>query len=155
MCIRDSLTLAGALDSFKRSHRAQYFSNDSDGIIFIEKAIRYGSKYQENINSSQINLFGDESQIQIAEVDLPLCEEWTNLEKLKKEKEVVGIYISAHPLDDFKREMKYFSSTGLSVLKNLDNLVNKELSFGGIISDVSHLLSRNGKGWGKFIVEDL
>ena len=150
----ENLTLAGALDSFKRSHRAQYFSNDSDGIIFIEKAIRYGSKYQENINSSQINLFGDESQIQIAEVDLPLCEEWTNLEKLKKEKEVVGIYISAHPLDDFKREMKYFSSTGLSVLKNLDNLVNKELSFGGIISDVSHLLSRNGKGWGKFIVED-
>ena len=65
----ENLTLAGALDSFKRSHRAQYFSNDSDGIIFIEKAIRYGSKYQENINSSQINLFGDESEIQVAEIN--------------------------------------------------------------------------------------
>jgi DNA polymerase-3 subunit alpha len=69
------------------------------------------------------------------------------LEKLKKEKEVVGIYISAHPLDDFKREMKYFLPLDCLYLKTYDNLVNKELSFGGIISDVSHLLSRNGKGW--------
>ena len=150
----ENLALAGALDSFGESHRAQYFLTDGDGLIFLEKAIKFGSKFQENLNSSQINLFGDDSKVQIGEVNLPDCDRWTNLEKLKKEKEVVGIYISAHPLDDFQREMKYFSSASLLDLVDLDKLVNKELSFGGIINEVTHLQARNGKGWGKFLLED-
>ena len=150
----ENLALAGALDSFGESHRAQYFLIDGDGLIFLEKAIKFGSKFQENLNSSQINLFGDDSKVQIGEVNLPDCDRWTNLEKLKKEKEVVGIYISAHPLDDFQREMKYFSSASLLDLVDLDKLVNKELSFGGIINEVTHLQARNGKGWGKFLLED-
>ncbi len=150
----ENLTLAGALDSFKNSHRAQYFFLDGDGIIFLEKAIKYGSKFQANLNSAQINMFGEETNQQISKVDLPECDFWTNLEKLKKEKEVVGIYISGHPLDDFLREMRYFTSSGLSDLSDLDYLVNKELTFGGIINEVNHLHTRNGKGWAKFILED-
>jgi DNA polymerase-3 subunit alpha len=73
---------------------------------------------------------------------------------LKKEKAVVGIYISAHPLDDFKREMKYFSSATFDILSDLDPLVNRDLSFGGIINDVEHLVTKTGKGWGKFTIED-
>ena len=150
----ENLTLAGGLDSFGNCHRAQYFNPDGDGIIFLEKAIRYGAKYQENLNSSQTNLFGDDSQEQIQEIKIPKCESWGTLELLKKEKAVVGIYISAHPLDDFKREMKYFSSATFDVLNDLDPLINRDLSFGGIINDVEHLVSKNGKGWGKFSIED-
>jgi DNA polymerase-3 subunit alpha len=150
----ENLTLAGGLDSFGNCHRAQYFNPDGDGIIFLEKAIRYGAKYQENLNSSQTNLFGDDSQEQIQEIKIPECESWGTLELLKKEKAVVGIYISAHPLDDFKREMKYFSSATFDVLNDLDPLINRDLSFGGIINDVEHLVSKNGKGWGKFSIED-
>ena len=150
----ENLTLAGGLDSFGNCHRAQYFNPDGDGILFLEKAIRYGAKHQENLNSSQTNLFGDDSQEQIQEIQIPDCDAWGTLELLKKEKDVVGIYISAHPLDDFKREMKYFSSATFDVLSNLDPLVNRELSFGGIINDVEHLITKTGKGWGKFTIED-
>jgi DNA polymerase-3 subunit alpha len=150
----ENLTLAGGLDSFGNCHRAQYFNPDGDGVLFLEKAIRYGTKHQENLNSSQTNLFGDDSQEQIQEIQIPDCDAWGTLELLKKEKDVVGIYISAHPLDDFKREMKYFSSATFDVLSNLDPLVNRELSFGGIINDVEHLITKTGKGWGKFTIED-
>ena len=150
----ENLALAGGLDSFGKCHRAQYFNPDGDGILFLEKAIRYGAKHQENLNSSQTNLFGDDSQEQIQEIQIPDCDAWGTLELLKKEKDVVGIYISAHPLDDFKREMKYFSSATFDLLSNLDPLVNRELSFGGIINDVEHLISKTGKGWGKFTIED-
>ena len=150
----ENLTLAGGLDSFGTCHRAQYFNQDGDGIIFLEKAVRYGAKHQENINSAQTNLFGDDSQEQIQEIKIPECESWGTLELLKKEKAVVGIYISAHPLDDFKREMKYFSTATFDVLNNLDPLINRELSFGGIINEVDHLTTKTGKGWGKFTIED-
>ena len=150
----ENLTLAGGLDSLGNCHRAQYFNPDGDGILFLEKAIRYGAKHQENLNSAQTNLFGDDSQEQIQEIQIPECESWGTLELLKKEKAVVGIYISAHPLDDFKREMKYFSSATFDVLNDLDPLVNRDLSFGGIINDVEHLVTKTGKGWGKFTIED-
>ena len=150
----ENLTLAGGLDSFGSYHRAQYFNPDGDGVLFLEKAIRYGAKHQENLNSSQTNLFGDDSQEQIQEIQIPECESWGTLELLKKEKAVVGIYISAHPLDDFKREMKYFSSATFDILSDLDPLVNRDLSFGGIINDVEHLITKTGKGWGKFTIED-
>jgi len=98
----ENLALAGGFDGFTETHRAQYFHHDGDGITFLEKAIRYGSKFQENENSSQVSLFGDASEVQIAEPIVPPCEDWSTMEKLAKEKEVVGIYISGHPLDDYK-----------------------------------------------------
>ena len=102
----ENLALAGGFDSLGESHRAQFFNPDGDGIIFLEKAIRRGGKYQDSLNSSQINLFEDDKDVLSDEIKIPECEEWRNLEKLKKEKEVVGIYLSGHPLDDFTREMK-------------------------------------------------
>jgi DNA polymerase-3 subunit alpha len=145
--------LAGGFDGFSETHRAQYFHDDGDGITFLEKATRYGSKYQENENSSQVSLFGESSDIQIPEPIVPPCEEWSTMEKLAKEKEVVGIYISGHPLDDFRFEMKYFCNSKLESLKNLDQFVNKSLTFGGIITNVQHRTSKNGKGWGSFTLE--
>jgi len=149
----ENLALAGGFDSFIGTTRAQYFHDDGDGITFYEKAIRYGAKFQENENSSQVSLFGESSDVQIAEPIVPPCEDWSTMEKLAKEKEVVGIYISGHPLDDYKFEMQYFCPNRLEVLKNIELYVNKNLAFGGIVTNVQHLTAKNGKGWAKFNLE--
>nr|WP_288834963.1 DNA polymerase III subunit alpha [uncultured Flavobacterium sp.] len=149
----ENLALAGGFDCFADTHRAQYFHDEGDGITFYEKAMRYGSKFQENENSSQVSLFGEASEVQIAEPVVPPCEDWSTMEKLAKEKEVVGIYISGHPLDDFRFEMKYFCNAKLEALKNLEAYVGKALTFGGIINDVQHRVAKNGKGWGMFTLE--
>jgi DNA polymerase-3 subunit alpha len=149
----ENLILAGGFDSFKGVSRAQYFHDDGDGITFYEKAIRYGLKFQENENSSQVSLFGETSEVQIAEPVVPPCEDWSTMEKLAKEKEVVGIYLSGHPLDDFKYEMKYFCNSKLELLKDLNSQINKNLTFGGIVSNVKHLVNKSGKGFGSFVLE--
>src|SRR5690606_20396705 len=128
--------------------------DEGDGIIFLEKAIRYGNKHQENENSSQVSLFGDLSEVQIAEPSIPPCEEWGTMEKLAKEREVVGIYISGHPLDDCKIEMKTFCNATLAMFNELEPYVNRELTFGGVVTDVQHRVSKQGKGWAMFTVED-
>lgn len=150
----ENLANAGAFDCFSNTHRAQYFHNDGDGITFLEKTIRYANKYQENENSAQVSLFGESSDVQIPEPEVPPCEEWGTMEKLAREKEVVGIYISGHPLDDFKIEMNTFCNASISYFKELENYVNRELTFGGVVTDVQHRISKQGKGWAAFTVED-
>jgi DNA polymerase-3 subunit alpha len=149
----ENLALAGGLDCFINTHRAQYFHDDGDHVTFLEKAIRYGAKFQENENSAQVSLFGDASNVQIPEPAVPPCEEWSTMEKLAKEKEVVGIYISGHPLDDFKYEMEIYCNTKFEALKNLNQYIGKNLNFGGIITQVQHKTSKNGKGWASFVLE--
>ncbi len=150
----ENLALAGGFDGFGDAHRAQYFHDEGDGITFLEKAIRYGAKHQENENSAQVSLFGATSEVQIAEPIIPPCEEWGTMEKLAQEKEVVGVYISGHPLDDFKVEMKTFCNANLALFNELENYVNRELTFGGVVTDVQHRVSKQGKGWAAFTVED-
>ncbi|RAJ19295.1 DNA polymerase-3 subunit alpha [Gelidibacter algens] len=150
----ENLALAGGFDCFTNTHRAQYFQDEGDGITFLEKAIKYGNKHQENENSSQVSLFGDASDVQIAEPLVPPCEEWGTMEKLAQEREVVGIYISGHPLDDFKIEMKTFCNAALALFSNLEPYVNRELTFGGVVTDVQHRVSKQGKGWAMFTIED-
>jgi DNA polymerase-3 subunit alpha len=149
----ENLALAGGFDSFAETKRAQYFHDEGDGVTFLEKAIRYGAKFQENENSSQVSLFGEASEVQIAEPVVPPCEDWTTMEKLAREKEVVGIYISGHPLDDYKFEMQYFCNARLEALKNLELHINKNLTLGGIITNVQHRTAKNGKGWASFTLE--
>ncbi|MDR6966588.1 DNA polymerase-3 subunit alpha [Flavobacterium arsenatis] len=149
----ENLALAGGFDCFTDTHRAQYFHHDGDGITFLEKAIRYGAKFQENENSSQVSLFGDASEVQIAEPQIPPCEDWSTMEKLAKEKEVVGIYISGHPLDDFKFEMKYFCNARLEYLKNLEKFVGRNLTVAGIVTNVQRRTAKNGKDWAIFTLE--
>ena len=134
----ENIALAGGFDSFKNAHRAQYFNPDGDGIIFLERVIRFGAKYQENLNSAQTSLFGEQSDEVYQELIIPNAPEWQNLEQLKREKEVVGIYLSGHPLDDFKKEMQWFTNGLLANLKDLKSLVNKNIIVAGIINAVSY-----------------
>ncbi|MCZ8196176.1 MAG: DNA polymerase III subunit alpha [Flavobacterium sp.] len=149
----ESLAYAGGFDCFPETHRAQYFHIEGEGITFLEKAVRFGSKFQENENSSQVSLFGEASDVQIAEPIVPPCEEWSTMEKLAKEKEVVGIYISGHPLDDYRFEMKYFCNAKLAHLKSLESLVGKNLTFAGIVTNVQYRTGKNGKDWAMFTLE--
>ncbi len=151
----DGLVLAGAFDSFDDYiHRAQYFNLDEKGLSIIEKAIRYGNKYQERKNSAQVSLFGEASEVQFEELTIPDCEPWNVMEKLSKEKEVIGFYISGHPLDDYKTEINNFCNASLDVLHNINELEGRELTFAGILTGVQHRIAKNGKGWALFTLED-
>ncbi|MDV7187755.1 DNA polymerase III subunit alpha [Lutibacter sp. TH_r2] len=150
----DGLVMAGALDSFKNAHRAQYYKTDEKGITFIERAIRFGNKYQENKNSAQVSLFGEASEIQFPEPEIPIAEEWGVMEKLSKEKEMVGIYISGHPLDDYKTEIDCYCNGNTAILQDLKNIEGREVAIGGIISDVEHRIAKNGNGWASFTLDD-
>ncbi len=149
----EGLILAGGFDSFTKTHRAQYFAEDEKGQLFLEKVLRFGNKYQESKNSSQMSLFGETSEVSLPEPNIPQCDTWGTMELLAKEKEVIGMYISAHPLDDFKNEMK-FCNTTLSNLKDLTKLEGHSLSFAGIVTSIQHRVSKAGKGWATFIIED-
>ncbi|MGB6268381.1 MAG: DNA polymerase III subunit alpha [Olleya sp.] len=150
----ENLALAGGFDELGDTHRAQYFFKDGSDLTFLEKAIKYGAKHQENKNSAQVSLFGGESDVQIEEPQIPECETWGTMEKLAKEREVVGVYISGHPLDDFRTEMKTFCNASLALFNDLESYVNRELTFGGVVTDVQHRVSKQGKGWALFTVED-
>ncbi|MBU2927822.1 DNA polymerase III subunit alpha [Winogradskyella psychrotolerans] len=150
----EGLANAGGFDCWADTHRAQYFAHDGDGISFLEKAVKYGAKHQENENSAQVSLFGEASDVQIAEPIVPPCEDWGTMEKLSREREVVGIYISGHPLDDFSIEMKTFCNGVVAHFNDLEAIVNKEVTFGGVVTDVQHRVSKQGKGWAIFTIED-
>ncbi len=149
----EGLILAGGFDSFSKTHRAQYFVQDEKSQTFLEKALRFGNKFQENRNSSQVSLFGEASEVELPEPIIPDCETWGTMELLAKEREVIGMYISAHPLDDFKNELKFCNAT-LTYFKNVSKYEGLSLSFAGIVSSVEHRISKAGKGWASFIVED-
>ena len=151
----EGLAYAGAFDSLDEYiHRAQYFNTDEKGLTFLEKALRFGNRYQENEKSTQISLFGENSAVQIPEPEIPPCESWGTLEKLSKEKEVIGMYISGHPLDDFKYQIKHFTKDILLDFTNLEDKIGKEMTFAGIVSTAEHRVSKAGKGWAFFTVED-
>ena len=150
----ESLILAGGIDSFGDNHRAQYFQDKGDGVSFLEKALRFGANFQEHQNSSQVSLFGEDSEASLYEPEIPECEPWGTLHELKQEKEVVGIYLSGHPLDDFTYSFNHFCNARVGLFNDLNPLVNKELTFGGIVGEVEHRISKNGKGWAIFQLED-
>jgi DNA polymerase III subunit alpha len=149
----EALAHAGAFDCFKDIHRAQYFAEENMSNL-IEKAIRYGNMIQENKNSSQVSLFGDATSLAVSLPKIPPCEEWGLLEKLNKEKEVVGIYISEHPLDSFRLTIDYCCNAALSDLKEMEKLKGMELKLAGMVVDYSHNTSKNGKPYGTLIIED-
>jgi len=148
----EGLAYAGAFDCFKDVHRAQYFfSQGNDETSLIERAIRYGNSTQANDSANQVSLFGGVSTVSLAEPVIPFCEPWTLMEKLHKEKEVTGMYLSGHPLDDYKLEFGNFVSTSLD---KAEELKNKEFSIAGIVTDCYEKISKANKPYGGFTLED-
>ncbi len=151
----ESLAMAGAFDCFENVHRAQFFYTDEpDGPTFIDKMIRYANSQSSFKNSSQMNLFGEVEETEIPDPEFPECEKWAKIEMLKKEKDVTGMYISGHPLDNFKIQIKNYCSHNLSQLQEVNRLKNRDVSFAGIIISAQHKYTKNGKPFGTFIIED-
>jgi DNA polymerase-3 subunit alpha len=150
----EALALSGGFDSLGINSRAQFFHEFENGQSFLEQVIKYAQKFQENENSAQVSLFGEASEVQIPEPQLPICDSWGTMEKLKREKEVVGIYISGHPLDDYKNEIRFFCNSNLSALNDMESLVNRELTFCGVVTDAQHRVTKTNKPWGAFTLED-
>jgi DNA polymerase-3 subunit alpha len=149
----EALAMAGGFDSFKDIKRSQYFECDGNDISFIEHLIRYGNKIKSE-SEAEPTLFGDVEEIEIARPRIPECDEWSNLTKLNKEKELIGIYLSAHPLDNYKLEIETFCNTKLSEFRNIENLKDREITIAGIVTGVKNALTKTGKPYGVFNLED-
>ncbi|MCU0417069.1 MAG: DNA polymerase III subunit alpha [Cytophagaceae bacterium] len=148
----ENLALAGAFDSFSDIHRAQYFHiGERETLNLIEKAIRYGNAFQQEDSANQASLFGNTESSKPSPPKLLPCEPWGDIEKLKKEKEIVGFYISGHPLDQFKLDIDSFCTITLDKVMETRN---KDVSVAGIISKVTLRQSKNGKPFALFSVED-
>ncbi|SKB52933.1 DNA polymerase-3 subunit alpha [Sphingobacterium nematocida] len=166
----ESLVHAGGFDSFTDTHRAQYFYKDGDNSTGIEKAIKFGQRFKENELSAQASLFGGGAAADLPEPVLAPCTPWGLIEKLKYEKDVIGIYLTSHPLDNYKFEIQYFCSNTVrdlqlinkvkaseveeDVLLDFNRIKNKEAVVGGIIANAAHRVSKNGKPFGSFVIED-
>ncbi len=149
----EALALAGAFDCFTQYHRAQYFMPDKkDGLSLLEKAVKYGSSLQNSSTMQQNSLFGGESGgADVTEPTVNGSEEWSLLEKLKKEKEVTGVYISGHPLDDYRLEIQNFTNTKLN---EIDKKKDKELKIAGIVTATETKIAKNGNPYCRFVLED-
>jgi len=153
----ESLILAGALDCFANVDRAQYFVKENSEITFLEKLLKYCQKEKENENSAQASLFGAEQTAEEYNLAFPQCEPMNLLEKLKNEKELIGFYISGHPLDNYLDEIKTFAHNSLIELQDLPGLYKKSItspSFAGIITKQEQGTQKNGNKYGKFTIED-
>ncbi len=151
----EALALGGGFDSFGL-HRAQFFAPDHKDRPLIELAVRYGAATQDSANSAQVSLFGgDDGAMDIPEPPIPECETWASMDLLNKERDIVGVYISGHPLDKFRLELDHLCAKGgLSRLDNLEQEKGKMLTFGGLISSCEHRISKSGRPWGFFAIED-
>ena len=150
----ENLAIAGAFDSFG-SLRSQYFQESNDGINYLEKIIKSAIRFKENENASQVSLFADDPKAQISEPEIPPCTPWPTMELLRKEKEVVGLYLTGHPLDDFKKTLQHFTKNRLAVLNvDLTPFVGREVTVGGVVTMAEARISKNGKRWGTFTLED-
>ncbi|TVR42626.1 MAG: DNA polymerase III subunit alpha [Bacteroidia bacterium] len=151
----ESLAKAGAFDCFENVHRAQFFHSEDNGAsTFIDRIIRHTQNVLMRENTSQMNLFEETSEVYFPDPEMPRCEVWSTIEMLKQEKEVTGMYISGHPLDNFKIHINSYCSHTIEDLKNPQTLKNKEISFAGIITAVSHKYTKNGNPYGTVQVED-
>ena len=152
----EALAMSGAFDCFESYHRRQYLISDSGEASLIENAIKYANKVEAEKQSAQSSLFGGESGISIPSPKVADVEPYTKLDKLKIEKEVVGLYISGHPLDQFKFEANKFCNATVSRLnseiESLQTMGNVKIA--GIVTEVSHRISKAGKPFGTLTIQD-
>jgi DNA polymerase-3 subunit alpha len=152
----ESLAQAGAFDSLCDFPRYKFFASSGDGeSSFIEQLIRYGNRVQTDKNNSQQSLFGGETVVAVQKPEVPAGgEEWTKLEMLNKEREVIGIYLSFHPLDEYSMILRNFCNMDVAQLSDLDSVRDKEFVVGGMVTGVQNLTSKTGKPYGRFTLED-
>jgi len=167
----ENLVYGGAFDGMGLN-RAQFFAKTENGILTgVERLIKYANDYQNTQSSNQSSLFGGSVASYIPEPSMPEADEWALIEKLKYEKEVIGIYLTGHPLDNYKMEMEKYCNSNISDLKNMqkarsgeggEEIMNAfaelrkrgEIRIGGLVGNVQHKMTKTGKPFGTFVLED-
>ena len=149
----ENLALAGGFDSFKEISREQYFAENGTGEVFLETLMRYGNTFQADQAQAMNSLFGAD-MVDIAKPDIPVSEHWNEIELLNKERELIGIYLSAHPLDEYAIILKHVCNTNALSLEDKESLVGKDITFGGMITTVRKGITRNGNPYGIAKLED-
>ena len=150
----ESLALSGALDAFKSEiKREQYFATNAKGEPFLDVLTRFGTSYQQSMMEAQYSLFGAE-MVEVTTPPIPQAEEWSTLERLNKERDLVGIYLSGHPLDEYAVIVRHVCNVHAVDLEDLSPFVNCEFSLGGIITHVKTGVSKRGAPYGVVTIED-
>lgn len=168
--VYENLVYGGAFDCFGQKRSTFFFKPDGSYYNGIERLIKYNNDFQNSLNSSQASLFGGTNDAEISEPQMPDCEEWGLIEKLKYEKESIGIYLTGHPLDNYKFELDHFCSHQVKHLSLVNRMKgteirpedqdefkkisNRDLIVGGLVSASRHGTTKTGKPFGTFMFED-
>ncbi|VAW29092.1 DNA polymerase III alpha subunit, partial [hydrothermal vent metagenome] len=147
----ESLAMGGAFDCFEGTNRRQYLIQEGDQPSGIELAVRYGNNFQQDKNASQHSMFGGDSGVDIPKPKFPVCEPYSDIEKLKIEKEVVGFYISGHPLDEYKIDIENFCTCTVEKYQDYKNQI---IRLAGIVTKFMERTSKRGAPFGLFSIED-
>ncbi|PZF74705.1 DNA polymerase III subunit alpha [Taibaiella soli] len=148
----ESLVLAGAMDNFKEMHRAQYFfAPPTDPVTGMERLVRFGNQFQASTSVATNSLFGATTMPDVKPPVMPECDTWALPELLNKEKDVIGIYLSAHPLDGFRFEMDNY---GMMPISELENNKGRTVRIAGFITDAAHMVTKKGSKFGKMVIND-
>ncbi len=147
----EAMVMGGAMDCFQGTHRAQYFAPSDKYESLIEHAIRYGQSVQSQKSQTQMTLFGEQSMQMFHEPMMPQVTPWSLMDKLTKEKEITGIYMSGHPLDDYRLEIEHFTNCPLDMVTSYKD---KHLKLAGMVTSADHRVTKKGTGWGIFTLQD-
>jgi DNA polymerase-3 subunit alpha len=152
--VMEGLVMSGALDSFGIM-RSAYFTLDNKNNPFVETLIKYSNACREDQQNAMASLFGDSQENEIPAPPIPAHQPWDTLTQLAHEKDVAGIFLSGHPLDDYRMEIDNFCSRGgIGLLEDLATVRGRDLKLAGIIKNVQHKISKTGKPYGSFVLED-
>ena len=151
----ESLALAGGFDSFETYSREQFVTPDENGETFLDKLVKYAARYQADRAENTMALFGPEMMIEIAKPE-PVSNviRWSDLERLNKERDLIGIYISGHPLDSYRIILENVCNTQMAQLEDREQLANQDITFGGIVTDIREGQDRTGRPYGFVKMED-
>ena len=151
----ESLTYSGAFDSFAPGlQREQFFAKNAKGEVFIDSLVRFGAQYQQTEKQAQFSLFSGMDAVEINTPPIPQAEPWGTLERLNLEKDKIGIYLSAHPLDDYALVLNHTCNINASQLADISVFEGKEVRFGGIVTNLRKGTSKKGQPYGIATIED-
>ena len=150
----ESMALAGAFDDFNEIKREDFFEVNPRGEAFSETLMRFGQRYQTSQQEMQNSLFGAFDAIEVATPPIPHAEPWSQLERLNRERDLVGMYLSAHPLDPYYIEVNYGCDTPLAEVKSKADQLDQEITMGGLVVDFQTRMGKKGNQFGILKIED-
>ncbi len=150
----ESMALAGAFDDFNEIKREDFFEVNPRGEAFSETLMRFGQRYQTSQQEMQNSLFGAFDAIEVATPPIPNAEPWSQLERLNRERDLVGMYLSAHPLDPYYIEVNYGCDTPLAEVKSKADQLDQEITMGGLVVDFQTRMGKKGNQFGILKIED-